>query len=407
VTLNRANLYRLPYSRTDNAGGWVEVTDECDLSCAACYRQRLEGHRPLEEIKRDILALAEVTNCDRIAVAGGEPLIYPDIIKVIDFISSKGIKPALLTNGVKLTRDLALELKKAGLVQYYIHVDSGMDRPNWKGKDEIELNELRQYFADLIWDVGGVQCGFNTTIFRSTLRQLPGIVEWCRRNIPKVSHLSAIAYRGFPVVDGIQYMVGDRLVDAGKLRFSSANLDEINITAEEMFDLLEGRFTEFNPCAYTSGTAVPESYKYLITVQVGSKGKVYGFLGAKTFELVQTCHHFIVGKYPSFLKKSRIGKIAFLGSLIDAQVRKTLANYLRVIGRNPLRAFDKIYAQTIFLQQPDEILEGKINMCGGCCNRTLYRGNLVESCRLDEYRLFGGLVTPVFKPPDSTLGKGD
>jgi hypothetical protein len=358
----------------------------------------------LEEIKKDILALRKLTNCDRIAVAGGEPLIYPDIVEVIDFISSNGIKSAILTNGEKLTRETAVELKKAGLVQYYIHVDSGMDRPKWIDKNEIELNELRQYFADLVWDVGGVQCGFNTTIFRSTLQQLPDIVEWCRRNIPKVSHLSAIAYRGFPLAEGVEYVVGGKLVDAGKLRFSSANLDEINITADEMFDLLESRFPGFYPCAYTSGTAVPESYKYLTTVQVGSKSRMYGFLGARTVELVQACHHLILGRYASFFKKSRVGKITFLGSLFDPQLRKALANYLRAIGKNPLRVFDKIYAQTIFLQQPNEILGGKVNSCGGCCNRTLYRGNLIESCRLDEYRLFGGPIAPVFKPPASTSG---
>ena len=377
----------------------MEVTDECDLSCPGCYRQTLEGHRPLEEIKKDILTLRKLTNCDRIAVAGGEPLIYPDIVEVVDFISSNGIKSAILTNGEKLTRETAVELKKAGLVQYYIHVDSGMDRPKWIDKNEIELNELRQYFADLVWDVGGVQCGFNTTIFRSTLQQLPGIIEWCQRNIPKVSHLSAITYRGLPLAEGVEYVVGDKSVDAGKLWFSSANPGEINITADEMFDLLESRFPGFYPCAYMSGTAVPESYKHLITVQVGSEGSMYGFLGAKTVELVQACHHFILGRYVSFLKKSRIGKIIFLSSFLDPQLRKTLANYLRAIGRNPLRAFDKIYSQTISLQQPNEILGGKVNLCEGCCNMMLYRGDLIESCKLDEYRLFGGPITPVFKPP--------
>jgi hypothetical protein len=207
------------------------------------------------------------------------------------------------------------------------------------------------------------------------------------------------------LADGVEYLVGDRSVDAGKLWFSSANLDEINITADEMFDLLESRFPGFYPCAYTSGTAVPESYKYLTTVQVGSKSRMYGFLGARTVELVQACHHLILGRYASFFKKSRVGKITFLGSLFDPQLRKALANYLRAIGKNPLRVFDKIYAQTIFLQQPNEILGGKVNSCGGCCNRTLYRGNLIESCRLDEYRLFGGPIAPVFKPPASTLGE--
>jgi hypothetical protein len=380
----------------------VEVTDECDLSCPGCYRRKLEGHRPIQEIKKDILALRKLTNCDRIAVAGGEPLIYPHIVEVVDFISSNGIKPALLTNGQRLTRELAAELKKAGLVQFYVHVDSEMKRPGWEGKNEIELNELRQYFADLVWDVGGVQCGFNTTIFRSTLQYLPGIIEWCQRNIPKVSHLSAIAYRGFPLGKGAEYWVGDKLIDCGKLWFGSADLNEINITTDEMFDLLERHFLRFSPCTYISGTGVPESYKHLIAIQVGAGARMYGFLGAKTVEFVQACHHLMLGRYVSFLRKSSFGKIAFLASSFDPQVRKTLARYLCAVVRNPLRVFDKIYTQTISLQQPNEVLGGKINLCEGCCNSMLYGENLIESCRLDEYRLFGGPVTPVFKQPGSS-----
>ncbi len=397
MTLNRNNLYRLPYSKTDNAGGWVEVTDECDLSCPGCYRQKLEGHRPLEEVKRDILTLSEMTNCDRIAVAGGEPLIYPQIVEVVNFISENGIKAALVTNGEKLTRELAVELKKAGLVQYYIHVDSGMKRPGWEDKNEIELNELRQYFADLVWDVGGVQCGFNTTVFRSTLQQLPGIIEWCQRNIQKVSYISAITYRAVPLTDGIEYVVNDKVVDASKLQFSSANLEEIRITADELYELLEDHFAEYHPCAYMSGTAAPESYTHLITAHVGSKRRMYGCLGGKTVELIQTFHHLFTGRYLSFLKKAKSGKKIFLLSIFDKQVKRAFINYLKTIIGNPLKLFDKIYVQVSSLQQPNELLGGKANMCEGCFNMMLYKGELIESCRLDEYRLFGGPLTPVLK----------
>ena len=51
------SLYRFPWSKTDNPGAWIEVTDECDLDCPGCYRHRLEGHRPLDELKQDVLAL--------------------------------------------------------------------------------------------------------------------------------------------------------------------------------------------------------------------------------------------------------------------------------------------------------------------------------------------------------------
>jgi len=106
MTIEREKLYRFPWSKTDNPGGWVEVTDMCDLFCPGCYRHRLEGHRPLEEVKNDIIACQRMTNCDRIAISGGEPLLYPNLIEVVEFISSQRMKPMLLTNGEKLTWEL-------------------------------------------------------------------------------------------------------------------------------------------------------------------------------------------------------------------------------------------------------------------------------------------------------------
>jgi hypothetical protein len=58
---------------------------------------------------------------------------------------------------------------------------------------------------------------------------------------------------------------------------------------------------------------------------------------------------------------------------------------------------DKIYMQTISLHQPREIFKGETNLCDGCINMMVYKGKLINSCRLDEYRMFGGPIEPVKK----------
>lgn len=395
MEIQREKLYRLPWSKKDNPGGWVEVTDECDLFCPGCYRHKLEGHRPLEEIKNDIIVCQKLTNCDRMAIAGGEPLLYPDIVEVVSFISHHNMKPVLLTNGEKLTWELARELKKAGLAKFHFHVDSGMKRPGWIGKNEAEMNELRQHFADLVWELGGVQCGYNITIFRSTLKYLPGIVEWCQTNIYKVQHVSLVAFRAILLSDGIEYIVNGKRIDASSLQHSSTNIEEISISTDEMFGILGNYFSDLHACAYLNGTAVPETYKFLITINIGSKNKMYGFLGARTIELVQIFHHLFKGTYCSFLKNQKVGKKLFLLSIFDKEVKKAFIHFLKTVMRSPLRLLDRIYIQTISLQQPNEMLRGRENLCDGCLNMMIYKGELIPSCRLDEYRMFGGFITPV------------
>lgn len=114
MALDRNRLYRFPWSKTDNPGAWVEVTDECDLECRGCYRHRLEGHRPFEAVQKDILAGHRLTRCDSMAIAGGEPLIYPHIVEVVDFMARRGIKPVILTNGEKLSWSLARISRRPG-----------------------------------------------------------------------------------------------------------------------------------------------------------------------------------------------------------------------------------------------------------------------------------------------------
>lgn len=395
--IQRDKLYRFPWSKTDNPGGWVEVTDECNLKCPGCYRHTLEGHRSLEDIKADILLCHQLTNCDRMAIAGGEPLLYPHICEVVAFINQHKMKPVLLTNGEKLTKELAQEFKRAGLAKYHFHVDSGQRRPGWEGKNEAEMNELRQHFADLCWDVGGVQCGYNITIFRSSLDYLPDIVSWCRENIHKVQHVSLVAVRGIPISESIEYKVDGRTIDATQFQHTFKDSCAIDISTDEMFGLLENHFKTYQASAYLGGTLDPNTYKFLVTINMGSKGGYYGIMGAKSLEIIQAFYHLAKGRYFTFLRNQKVGKKAFALSAFDKDLRQSSWNYLKACAKNPLLIFDAIYVQSVSLQQPNEYLRGGANLCDGCMNMMVYEGQLINSCRLDEYRMMGGLIYPVNK----------
>ncbi len=392
--LDRRNLYRFPWSKPDNPGGWVEVTDECTLSCRGCYRHKIEGHRPLDEVRQDIRDCRRITNCDGMAIAGGEPLIYPHIVDVVEFMSTLKIKPTILSNGEKLTPALAKELKKAGLAKIHLHIDSIQNRPGWEGKNEAELNELRQYYADLLYETKGIQCGYHVTVFRNTLPYLPAITEWCKRNIHKVQHISFIAFRTMPNTADVEYFAGGRRIDLRTLGDVPHDPSETSITAEEMFEKIADRHPDFEPAAFLNGSAQVETSKYLIAIYVGSRNGIYGVLGAKTVELVQVVHHLLKGRYLSFLRSPAVGRKVFILALVDPQLRRAFADYVRACFRSPRHLVSRIYSQSIHLHQPNELLDGQVNLCDSCLNMMVYRGKLINSCRLDEYRVFGTAIVP-------------
>jgi hypothetical protein len=350
----------------------------------------MTGHAPLSQVKNDVLALKRQTNCDRVAIAGGEPLLYPHLIEVVEFIARQGLKPLLLTHGERLTLALARDLRKAGLVRFQFHVDSAMQRPGWVGKTEAEMNVLRQHFADLVWEAGGMQCGFNVTVHRSSVPYLPDVLDWCRRNFHKVQHVSLVAFRSIPVCDEYAYEVDGRPVDPQVFQHATADLNAITVTSDEMYEVMRAHDSTYEASVYLPGTSAHETHKFLATVQIGSGDQHYGYLGARTVEAVQAGHHFFTGRYVDFLRNSEAGKRVFLMSPFDPSVRRALGRFAGAALRDPRRLFDRIYTQSISLQQPNEVVRGQANLCAGCPNMMMYGDQLIPSCRLDEYRMFGG-----------------
>lgn len=392
--INKNDLYRFPWSKTDNPGGWIEVTDKCDIECIGCYRLQIEGHRKLEEIKQEIALCKELINCDCITIAGGEPLIYPYLTEVVEFIHKTGLKSIIFTNGEKLDHNLAVKLKQAGLTKLHFHIDSGQTRPGWEDKTEVELNALRMRFAEIIHMVKGIQCGFHITVYRKNLNSIPEIVDWALSNIHKVQHLSFIAYRAIPIHSDIKFYINNKPIEPQSFQNSTADMNEINITTEEMYDVLSSRHRELKPCAYLNGTTRYDTFKFLIISNIGSKAKHYGILGPKSIEIAQVFYHLFNKRYFAFLKNPVAGKKIFILSLIDRNIRRALGKFLVACFKNPLRLFDKIYTQSIHFQQPNEVIDGKINLCDDCVNMMVYQGRLINSCRLDEYRIYNeALVT--------------
>jgi organic radical activating enzyme len=395
MAIDRKNVYKLPWSTTDNQGGWVEVTDRCDLLCPGCYRKSMEGDRSLEIVKQDILECQRITNCDAMVIAGGEPLIYPDITEVVGFIAQNGMKPLILSNGTNFTEKLARELKSAGLKRIHFHVDSRQDREGWQGKNEMELNTLRDYYTGMVSGLKNVQCGFHIVVSHENLDQIPAIIEWYRNNMHRVHHLSLIAFRGIPKPDGYDYIAGNTIIDPKLLENFFSNQQAAEISTGDMFEVLQQYYPDYFPAAYINGSAFPETNKYLIFVNIGSRKMFYGGFGAKSMELSQVFSHLFRGKYISFGLQPAVGKKVFLLSLFDRQVGKAFSKFLKVCISSPRYLLRKVYIQSLILQQPIEFIGGKRNNCDPCINPLMYRDKAINPCQLDEYRTFGGILNSI------------
>ncbi|MGD8867832.1 MAG: radical SAM protein [Gemmatimonadales bacterium] len=399
--LDHRQLYRLPWSLPDNAISWLEPTAACNLYCEGCYRANdPKGHKPLDEIGRDLDVFMSLRNCDGISIAGGDPLTHPEVVDIVALVAERGPKPILNTNGLALHRELLVELKRAGLKGLTLHIDSKQRRPHWKGKSEIELNELRLEYAEMIAGVGGLSCAFNSTVYEDTLESVPLLVEWSAKHIDIVHVMVFIAFRAALLRDAYDYYIGGDKIDISGVPYAYDDSLKIDIKSTDILRVIRGRFPAFRPSAYLNGTEQPDSFKWLLTGRLGTRERIYGYVGPKFMELAQTTHHLRHGSYLAY-SSPRVtgrGRSMLLLSPFDHGLRGAAGAYLRTLALNPLRAFNRLHYQSVMIIQPvDFMTDGRQNMCDGCPDMTVWNGRLVWSCRLEEPLNYGGFVRTVPK----------
>lgn len=407
--LDKRNLYRMPWSMNDNPIGWLETTDKCNIYCLGCYRQQIAGHRPLDELKDDVRFLKRWRNVHNISIAGGEPLIYPDIVELVAFIKEQGMEPLVLTNGHALTRDLLVELKRAGSMGIAFHIDSLQKRSKrWNGKNEAELNDLREEMMELVASVPGMYCNFGMTVYRSNFDQINDVVRWGNQNIEHVHGMVFITFRAAGIDTGIDYYTpSGEAVLPEDLGYAARRevYEDAGVTSHDVWNKIRSEFPHYDASAYLNGSQRHDSIKWLLGVQIGlGGGHMVGSVGPRLMEAAQTWRHWFKGTYVAHRPSHRSGYKVFLTGVFDEKVREARRAYWQAVRAKPRLLFSPVYTQSIgIIQAPDMLPDGRTDMCDSCPDMCVHEGTLVHSCRWDEWRLYGGYLQPQLHT-DTDLG---
>ena len=101
----------------------VSVTQKCNLRCEYCHREgevTSKREMTVDEIVR-IVRIALELGINHVKITGGEPLIRPDILEIVEGINGlEGVKDLSMTTNGTLLADKAEGLRKAGLVRVNI-----------------------------------------------------------------------------------------------------------------------------------------------------------------------------------------------------------------------------------------------------------------------------------------------
>ncbi|WP_163710616.1 radical SAM protein [Mangrovibacterium lignilyticum] len=373
------DLYRLPWSKNDNPNGWIEITTYCNISCPGCYRgcdrtDNTPRHKSIDDIKKEILDLIAMRNCQTISISGGEPLMHPGIIEILFFIDELGLNTLLLTNGTLLTEEILLEMKSAGLTGLLIRIDSLKANSE---ESEIMLNKLRKKYADLVYKVGDIFLGFSCVISQKNLNQIPDVIDWIQANPKKVDFLLLILKREVIFENGRRLDTNDW------------------VYLPELIDVISKPDKVIVFSGYLGSQAVGQDIKWLYSFWISHNNKRIDFFDKKLVELLHVFHHFRKGKYFFILKKKQLTNTLLyliLSGVINKSARKIVRKYITGFFTAPWEFTSRLNVQTLNIVNPPGNVEGKRDLCDACPDALLYKGNLYPSCCLEEIKRFGEIV---------------
>ena len=105
----------------------LEVTGACNLRCAMClvsYRPplpRTSGSMPFETFRRVVDALPDLHTLTLQGI--GEPLLAPDLLAMVEYAGSRGVRVGFNTNATLLGPEIAARLVDAGLAWLCVSLD--------------------------------------------------------------------------------------------------------------------------------------------------------------------------------------------------------------------------------------------------------------------------------------------
>jgi radical SAM protein with 4Fe4S-binding SPASM domain len=164
----------------------VEVTAACNLRCRMClvsYRKpvdRVRGSVGLDELRQ---LLDAVPSLERLTLQGlGEPLLAPDIEKLVREARDRGIEVGFNTNGVLLDERRASLLVGLGIDWVHVSLDAASERSFEAIRAGASFDRVVRNLRGLVelrssWGARKPSIQLNAVLMRRTLRELIPLVR--------------------------------------------------------------------------------------------------------------------------------------------------------------------------------------------------------------------------------------
>lgn len=155
------------------------ITRTCNLKCVHCYADsdaaHYDGELSWEQCLEVIADLADY-KANALLLSGGEPLVHPQLPKILEHATAKGLKVTISTNGTRITPALAALFKKLGVAYVGISLDGiGEIHDQFRGVRGAFDGALRGF---RLCEEVGQKTGLRLTLTRNNVQCMEQILDF-------------------------------------------------------------------------------------------------------------------------------------------------------------------------------------------------------------------------------------
>jgi len=227
----QGRILNRPISRGPLFITWFNTFD-CNLRCSFCTTHELKRIYPSTlELDRRLSLADEIAGVGTIIVGftGGEPLLDPNLFKVVRRLKSHGLGVYIVTNGLLLSR-CASEIIDAGVDYVVVSIDSDIPEEHDAGRGQrgvfeaairgvARLRELRSGPKPMIKTT--------TVMFKNNMGRIADILDFLQRSVADVVSVQPVmggynkGPHGIDMERDLPDYIGDRQAAEWAIRLAS------------------------------------------------------------------------------------------------------------------------------------------------------------------------------------------
>jgi hypothetical protein len=184
---------------------FIDITNRCNMNCRICLNNTpgmgFLFHPPMEYFERIFQHLTTLKPRPAVQLFGGEPTMREDLFDIIDLAKSYGLRPRVVTNGLRLADPDYCRRLTATKVKILLSYDGDNPQLYADLRGTPKAMELKRQALDNIQKTGAGRVVLMTLLAKDyNAAQLPELIQFCheRRDYIGAIYLMPLAHMWKP-----------------------------------------------------------------------------------------------------------------------------------------------------------------------------------------------------------------